>query len=302
MNKRNISLLSVFIILTLLGIYYIFASKPAEITLALAAAKPTPYTVSKPDVSANDLTSTQSVNTQINAHLGPSASMYDAFNKTQNYAAFIADALNRPAEGGRFYAYVAFNRCQEVMPFVLINPQQKDKALSSKQQNAIQAIRDLQERCKNVATQFPDALSFSRAVMDNRGEKDPTFSVYNRLTDSNKVTEDVHRKDLTRALAGGDKYDIITALELGKDSFAKEFSNKYGQKLPENIVDSAFSAVACELAQTCMTSLWVLGTCATTGNCKIMNRSEQLRAELSGKQLELFDRLKRDLSEMFTRT
>jgi hypothetical protein len=298
MSKRTVIFVSILALAVISIFTFLIISKQASNLSPESTKQPVAEPLGYASPAAVELTESQRVTARGKNTSGPTVSLHNAFNTAQNYAAFIADALNRPAEGGRFYAYVAFNKCQEVMAFPKAGIKQENKNLPVKQQAAVDAIFSLQERCADVAKQFPDPLAFYKSVLDSRGEKDPTFSLYNRLTDSSKVTEDIHKKDLNRAIAGGDSYDIVTALELGKNTFTKDLANKYGQNLSENIIDSAFAAVGCEFSQTCTTNLWVLGPCATLGKCEVMNRSEQLRSNFSGKQLELFDSVKQDLFGM----
>jgi hypothetical protein len=230
--------------------------------------------------------------------LGPSAQIREQFSNAKNYAAFINDALTRPSEGGRFYAYAAFSRCEEVLAFTVAQSTLSGAGISASQKEAARYVIDLQERCSGVKQQFPDGIAFARSVLDKRGEQDPTFSVYNRVTDAYKVGEAAHANDLQRAIGGGDPFDIVTALELGQDTFTKQLIDRHGSGVQEGVVHAAFSAAACEVTSTCATSLWVIGPCATTGQCGVMDRSQQLRAQHSGKERDSFDQIKQDVLRM----
>jgi hypothetical protein len=227
--------------------------------------------------------------------VSPSMKLQVEFEESQNYAAFIAEALKRPSEYGRFYAYMAFTRCIETVSLVNQLPLEAATSTPPEQKKAVAAIRSVATRCSGVAAQYPDAVAFSRAVLDNRGGSDPTFSIYNRLAGASKASGEAVQADLNRALLGGDKFDVSLAIEVGKDFFAQKITSTYDTKPHEDIIDDAFAAASCEISGTCNTSLWILGPCAISGQCGVLNRSEQLRNAYSGGDKEVFDRLKKDI-------
>lgn len=83
------------------------------------------------------------------------------FETTQNYAAFIHDAMQRPAEGGRFYADIANTRC------TIVTALRPDTSAVFNGDVAVRdwarrSVEDLQRRCNGVQVDHNSQVTFIR--------------------------------------------------------------------------------------------------------------------------------------------
>jgi hypothetical protein len=297
MTSQNLRISIGFLIAVLLAAttYFFVFSKPVPVlTNQQSGTRPAEAKSDTRDKGA--VTSTTLV--PIKQQKGPAKSLSNEYSQAENIAAFIAESLKRPGEGGRFYAHLAYWRCTNILPF-RIDAQVKNLPAASKEQKAaIEAIKEKQARCKAVPEIYPNGII--KLLLDERGEQDPTLSIYNRFK-LQEAPPAVAYADIQRALGGGDKFDIQEAISASKKVIVDETLRSYSNSLDENLVDAAFDAATCQVAGTCAEPLPLLGNCAVRGECKYKDWPEFLRAQYSDKELETFDQLRSEFIKRIQR-
>jgi hypothetical protein len=215
--------------------------------------------------------------------------MRKQFETAPDYAAFIHDAMQRPLEGGRFYAFLAYNKCQEI---VAIEPKHFLQHEQSPQRDkSIGLIKELMDRCQGVKDYFPDAgVFFRRLIIANaRGIPDALLierGAFKPTTINEAVT------DLERALASGDRYLIAATLEVNASHYAELYMSGYKADRHEGMVHLAAAAAACEIANACDGHLWTQIMCATGQDCRYEDLREFLRDGLTADEGRAFDSIK----------
>lgn len=211
------------------------------------------------------------------------------FETAPNYAAFIHDAMQRPLEGGRFYAFIAYNRCQEI---VALEPKHfLQNAQSPRRDKAIGFIKDLMERCQGVRDHFPDAgVFFRRLIIANaKGIPDTLLNERGAFKPTTK-TEAVN--DIHRAVATGDPILIAATIEINSDHLAHLFMPGYKPNQHQRMVHLAAAAAACEITKSCEGHLWIQIMCATGEECRHTDLGDFLRDGLIGDEARAFDAIK----------
>lgn len=211
------------------------------------------------------------------------------FETAPNYAAFIHDAMQRPLEGGRFYALIAYNRCQEIVAFEPKHFLQNQQ--SPRRDKAIAFIKDLMERCQGVRDHFPDAGVFIRRLIiaNAKGIPDTLLNERGAFEPATK-TEAVN--DIHRAVGTGDPVLIAATIELNSDHLAELFMPGYRPNQHQRMVHLAAAAAACEIAKSCEGHLWIQIMCAAGQECRHTNLRDFLRDGLTGDEARAFDAIK----------
>ncbi len=218
------------------------------------------------------------------------------FQSTDNYAAFIQEAMVRPLEGGRFYSMLAYHRCRDVSG---VNTSTADvKAKSSEAVlKAVAAIADLQRRCAGVLTQYQDEMAFTRAVSDPRGGLDPLLGERGLKPPS----KDWSARDLDAARNTGDPYSLAVALETNIEFLADQIDPAFSAGQNRTVLYSAASAASCEIVGSCKDIIHTAAPCALAGNCQYVDFRDYLRAGLDPEFRGLFDNAKTRLVQLVAR-
>lgn len=216
------------------------------------------------------------------------AAMRIKFESTPNYAAFIHDGMQRPSEGGRFYAWLAYNRCEELSTVNLTGPAH-EKAKADLRDRSIKKLASLKAACNGVKSQFPDQLTFLRALKSSnaRGVADVLLVEDSTLAIPRKQTSS---KDLARAKMSGDPYAIAVALDMNIEFIAEEIDPAFAQGRNRTTLFMASSAAACEIVGNCVDNLRVLITCVSGGKCENEDLRDSLRQDLSPELRPLYDK------------
>lgn len=226
--------------------------------------------------------------------VAPSVKLSADLERAENYAAFIADALKRPREGGLFYADFVFNQCQQV------NALSEPKATynAGLQQRAQSALASLRRKCGPVAEQYPDARAFAAMVRDSRAGEDPFPSLTKRF--GPMQTEPIPRieAELTRAKQSGDKLDLGASIEALFPVILMSSAKTNGWA--PDLIYAASTAAACEAGSTCTKDIAYLAQCADSP-CEWPDRIAQIRDGLSEKDREIFDRILVDIRERISK-
>lgn len=225
----------------------------------------------------------------------PAARMRERFEKTDNYAAFIQDAMQRPGEGGLFYATLAFHRCQRVaQPVAAGATWTGDSAVRAA---AVRAWEGMRQRCAGVAGQFPDEGGFMRAVRlaSARGAPDilaPQGMV--RMAPS----EDDARRAFARAQSLRDPYLTGLTLEADARYLAGGIDPAFANGANDDVFRYATSAAVCELLDGCKGSVQSAEPCVTFGRCVHEDYRDHLGDGLDPESLELFNRTRKKLVQL----
>lgn len=225
----------------------------------------------------------------------PSARMRARFEKTDNYAAFIQDAMQRPDEGGLFYATLAFHRCQRVSPPVA--PDATWSGDSGVRAAAVQAWEGFRQRCAGVAGQFPDEAGFLRAIKLARARGAADVLAPDGIARTAQSKEDAQRA-YARAQSLGDPYLIAVTLEADAPYLAGKVDPMYADGANDEVFRLATSAAVCELVDACKGSVQSAEPCAVFGYCAHEDYRDHLADGLDPAALELFNRTRRKLVQI----
>lgn len=198
------------------------------------------------------------------------------FEEASNYAAFIEDALNRPSEGGRFYAVLAFNRCADVSSVNLATARGVGEWTAARE-SAAQAVERLQARCSGVNDKYPDFVTFSRIVRDTRSQADALLIDRGLITAAREEFADA---DLARAKSSGDRYLLGVTLEVNAEHLVKLHGGPAISSLDSAIIYAASAAAACEVSMTCDNGFVHNTSCVSGGVCTFPDQRDRLRNQV----------------------
>lgn len=220
--------------------------------------------------------------------------MQEKFERTPNYAAFIQDAMQRPEEGGRFFATLAYIRCQEVAAIKLAVADSGAEH-ADRRESARQEILALKQRCAGVAAQFPSELTFMAAIKqaNSRGAADKLLAPGGLLPAKSR---EAAMAEIQRARGSGSSYLTAAALEINVEHFAEALSPAFANGHQRDVLFRAAAATACEITGTCLESLWVLVPCMREGDCEQADLRDFLRAGLDQASQQLFDETRRKIA------
>ncbi|MES2317432.1 MAG: hypothetical protein V4631_08030 [Pseudomonadota bacterium] len=223
----------------------------------------------------------------------PSDDMRKNFEEARDYAAFIHDAMQRPTEGGRFYAYLAHNRCSEILT-VTSNPDAKVVGNPQLRENAEKAVEDLKKRCSGVKAFFPNDLVFIKALLHSnaKGRPDTLLDERGGLSSASKK---FYAADIARAIASRDPYLLALTVENNADYLAPKIDPAYADGQNRPVLYAAAGAAACEIVGNCKDGLLVLTPCLVGGLCAHTDYRDMLRDDIEPASRELFDKTKRAL-------
>ena len=161
------------------------------------------------------------------------ARMRAEFEGATDYLAFIQVALGRPQEGGKFYALLAWERC--------------DARRSD----------DADKRCAGVKTQYPDLQTLYRVATELRGGRDALLPDNGRGFVS-PVTRETAQADVDAAIRSGDRYAIAHAMNANR-----QFLDLAGSDGAPRAADGA----ACTAEGGCREAIDKALACATADDC-----------------------------------
>lgn len=215
------------------------------------------------------------------------AAMREAFETAPNYAAFIHTAMQRPSEGGRFYAWLAYNRCDDISTTDVNSVQ--PSGLGEHHKRAISALSDLKARCAGVAGQFPDHSTFVRAVKsaNAKGAKDILLIEGDAMSGPSAAGG---WKALEFAKETGDPYLLAATLDANVESLAETIDPAYkgGRNRPTLFVASA--AAACEIVGNCRHNVQLFLPCVIGGSCDHDDLRDSLRDSLDPEARKLYEK------------
>lgn len=230
-------------------------------------------------------------------HRAETEAMRKRFETAPNYAAFIQDAMQRPLEGGRFYAVLAYYRCEELAGIETKHFSQH--AQSARRDKAITVIKDLMQRCEGVKAHFSDIGVIIRRLNLANAKGVPDALLIER--GSLKQTEEKEAfNDLARALATGDPYLIAVTLELNVDHFATLSGKGYVPEAHGSALYIATAAAVCEITDTCEENLRLQMMCAAGGHCEHSDFRDHLRDGMTADEVRQFETMRLALLKLAT--
>lgn len=154
---------------------------------------------------------------------------------------------------------------------------------------AIKKLGELKMRCSGVQQQFPDALTFMRAIhaLNARGTPDALLIEDSAFHSGHGGSGSAH---LQRALKSGDRYLIAATMDASVEELAESISADYQGGNNRPALFMAASAAACEIVGNCRDHLRLLIACVSGGTCAFDDFRDFLRAGLPLESRPLFDK------------
>lgn len=264
----------------------LFAGRPVSDPAPLAA-KPAPAEAARePTRQQGSIGATPSPRSSVG--------MRKRFEQAPNYAAFIQDAMERPDEGGRFYALIAWNRCVDI-DTVNADPQAPLTGSAERRAQAEDAIADLQRRCSGVKAQFPDELSFMRAMKLANSRGKPDLLLIERGALLSRTSREAASGDIARAVGTGDPYLIAATVEINVGYFAEKIDPRFINDSHRQLLYLAAAAMSCEVVGNCNSAVGLLTPCVAGGFCAHADYRDLLRDDLDQDERALFEHARKAL-------
>lgn len=158
--------------------------------------------------------------------------MRKRFEDAPNYAAFIHDSMQRPTEGGRFYAMLAHHRCNDMGLIGMYEGAGLEHTLSAaeaaQRERALKIIGDIKQRCSGVKTQFPDEVTFVKGI-DSANLREPRDELYAVMSDVSSSRQTSKAAVLKAARDLGDRYLLAIVVEATVERHAEQIDAAYAQ-------------------------------------------------------------------------
>jgi hypothetical protein len=251
-------------------------------TAAVASVLPVDAGAAAATGNGNGLTPSGQQGTEQNAR---SAKMRSEFENATDYLAFIQQAMSRPQEGGKFYALLAWKRCNDLtrhkgaVPMMAGNESFHDGAAA--------LIEDIEKRCTGVLETYASIQALYDVVMEQRGGKDFLLPANGRgiVAPTGRGTASA---DIDAALKTGDRWAAAEALENNADFV------DVGNAAGDDGVDRQFhewgaEIVACELVGSCRGGVQASLHCVGTGDCAHDDYRDVIRDQVPDARKGMFD-------------
>ncbi len=228
-----------------------------------------------------------------------SADLRSKFLNTKNYGTFIYDAMQKPDEGGRFYAYIAYQKCSGVQA-AFANPELPVKDGAAKREKSIIKLKELQEKCASVKTMFASEREFTLALKTaNSRHPDALMGTGSGI---HAAKADEYRAELEKARSSGDPIALAATLEANIDHIARTIDPAYKDGNNHPILYIASAAAVCEYIGTCESDDQLDVVCAVSGNCQFRDIRDFLKAEVDPQMHDLYEKSRKAILELMRRT
>lgn len=214
-----------------------------------------------------------------------SAAMRAEFETAANYRDFIGQALERPQEGGGFYALLARGQCER------LNRQGggagEQAGSTALHDAAVARVADLERRCTGVLETFPDAATLYKTVLGRGGARDILLPPDGRgiAAPATRATADA---DIDAALKTGDPWAAAEALRANA-GFLDAGNSTGDPAVDRQFREWAGQVVACELVDACRPGIEASLHCVRTGDCAREDDRELVLAQVPDAQRTIFD-------------
>jgi hypothetical protein len=210
--------------------------------------------------TSNGLTPSESAGTEQSAR---SARMRTEFETTTNYLEFIGKAMSRPQEGGKFYAMLAWKRCNDLHQHAGVAPTHTGN--DAFYDGALALVQDIEKRCTGVLETYPDVVTLYKIAVEQRGGKDFLLPENGRGIVTPTARQNANA-DIDAALRSGDRWAAAEALQNNADFL--DVGNSAGDDgVDRQLHEWAAETVACELVSSCRGGVEVSLHCVGTGDC-----------------------------------
>ena len=222
-----------------------------------------------------------------------SARMRGEFEGATNYLDFIGRALGRPQEGGKFYALLAWKRCNDLNQHKGIAPAHSGD--DGFHDAAVALIEDIEKRCTGVLQSYPDIQSLYKVATDQRGGRDLLLPPDGRGIVS-PATRATANADIDAALKTGDRWAAAEALQNNAEFL--DVGNSAGDDgTDRQLHELGAEVVACELVGNCRGGVDVALHCVGTGDCVHDDWRDVVIAQVPDAQRIIFDTMLAGLHE-----
>ncbi len=222
-----------------------------------------------------------------------SAAMRAEFDGAASYLDFIQRALSRPQEGGKFYALLAWKRCNDLDRHAGIAPEHTgDEAFH---ESAVALVEDAEKRCVGVLDAYPDAQALYKVATEQRGGRDFLLPAGGRgiVAPAARATADA---DIDAALGTGDRWAAAQALQANA-GFLDVGNSTGDDDVDRDLREQAARIVACELVGNCRGGIEASLHCVGTGDCAHDDYRDVVLATVPDTQRTIFDTILTGLHE-----
>ncbi len=213
------------------------------------------------------------------------ARMRTEFENAPNYLEFINQAIARPQEGGKFYAMLAWKRCNDLTQHKGAAPVHVGNDAFA--EGAAALIEDIEKRCTGVLEAYPTAQALYDVAMNQRGGTDFLMPTDGRgiVTPTARQTADA---DLDAALKTADRWAVAEALQ-NNAAFIDVGNSAGDDGVDRQLHEWSAQIVACELVGNCRGGIEVSLHCVGTGDCAHDDFRDVIRGEVPDTHRMIFD-------------
>ena len=214
-----------------------------------------------------------------------SAKMRSEFEGATGYLDFIQQAMSRPQEGGKFYALLAWKRCNDLTRHAGIAPEHTGD--DGFHEASVALIQDIEKRCTGVLETWPGIDALYKIAMEQRGGRDFLLPANGRgiVVPTGRQTADA---DIDAALKTGDRWAAAEALQNNADFL--DVGNSAGDDgVDRQLREWSAEVVACELVSTCRGGIDVALHCVGTGDCAHDDYRDVILAKVPDTHRTVFD-------------
>ena len=231
---------------------------------------------------ASGLTPSGQAGTEQNAR---TARMRTEFENASSYLEFIQQAMNRPQEGGKFYALLAWRRCNDL--------NQHKGAADTHTGNdafhdgALALVQDIEKRCTGVQETWTDIQALYAVAMEQHPGRDFLMPANGRgiVVPSGRDTASA---DIDAAIKTADRWAQAEAVQNNADFL--DVGNSAGDDgVDRQLHEWGAEIVACELVGNCRGGIEVSLHCVGTGDCAHDDYRDVIRAKVPESHRIIFD-------------
>ena len=214
-----------------------------------------------------------------------SAKMRSEFENATSYLDFIAQAMSRPQEGGKFYALLAWRRCNDLNQHK--GAAETHTGSDAFHDGALALIQDIEKRCTGVQETWADVQALYTVAMEQRGGRDFLMPVNGRgiVVPSGRDTANI---DIDAAIKTADRWAQAEAVQNNADFL--DVGNSAGDDgVDRQLHEWGAEIVACELVGNCRGGIEVSLHCVGTGDCAHDDYRDVVRAKVPDTHRMVFD-------------
>lgn len=227
---------------------------------SLAASAVAAGDVASPTAGRGDPTASAPRGTE---QSGRSVKMRAEFENASSVGDFIQQAMSRPQEGGKFYALLAWKRCNDVARHRGGAPVHVGE--DAVYEAAATLVDDIARRCAGVLETYPSVQSLYDVAMEQRGGKDLLVPVNGRgiVSPAGRATSSA---DIDAALRSGDRRAAAEALQSNAE-FVDAGIPSADDGTDRQLHELGAEIVGCELVGDCRGGVQSALHCVGTGDC-----------------------------------